>query len=82
MDGETRPFCYRTTQIVAPFLKPTFVSMIGLRYAAIDMRTNKKGEHYFLEINPIAQYLFVEVVTNQPITRTLARLLADPVKSK
>ena len=46
------------------------------------MRTNKKGEHYFLEINPDAQYLFVEVVTNQPITRTLARLLADPVRSK
>lgn len=58
------------------------ISIVGLRYAAIDMRTNKKGEHYFLEINPVAQYLFVEVVTNQPITRTLARLLADPVRSK
>lgn len=58
------------------------ISIVGLRYAAIDMRTNKKGDHYFLEINPDAQYLFVEVVTNQPITRTLARLLADPLRSK
>ena len=46
------------------------ISTIGLRCAAIDMRANKKGEHYFLEINPVAQYLFVEVVTNQPINQS------------
>jgi hypothetical protein len=55
------------------------VSKLGLRYAAIDMRTNLFGDHFFLELNPMGQYLFVETATNQPITLALANLLADPL---
>jgi glutathione synthase/RimK-type ligase-like ATP-grasp enzyme len=51
---------------------------LGLRFAAVDMRANRLGEHYFLEVNPTGQYLFVETATNQPITAALARLLANP----
>jgi glutathione synthase/RimK-type ligase-like ATP-grasp enzyme len=50
---------------------------LGLVYGAIDMRVTPQGEHVFLEINPAGQWLFIEARTGQPITATLARLLAE-----
>jgi len=52
------------------------MSRLQLRFGAIDMRMNPRGEFYFLEINPIGQYLHIEVMTHQPITSSLAALLA------
>lgn len=49
----------------------------GLRYGAVDMRRTPDGRHVFLEVNPAGQWLFVEEVTGQPITTSMARLLAD-----
>ncbi len=54
------------------------ITILGLRFAAVDLRSNRIGEHYFLEVNPNGQYLFIETATNQPITAALARLLAEP----
>ena len=48
---------------------------LGLVYGAIDMRRMPNGEHVFLEINPAGQWLFVEDVTGQPISRCLAEQL-------
>jgi glutathione synthase/RimK-type ligase-like ATP-grasp enzyme len=50
---------------------------LGLCYGAIDMRLAEDGRYVFLEINPAGQWLFVEERTQQPITATLARLLAE-----
>jgi glutathione synthase/RimK-type ligase-like ATP-grasp enzyme len=54
------------------------VTQLGLRYCAIDMRVSANGEHYFLEVNPSGQYLFVETATLQPITAALAQVLTNP----
>jgi hypothetical protein len=40
-------------------------------------RRRRGGEHVFLEVNPSGQWLGFEERTGQPITRALARLLAD-----
>ena len=50
---------------------------LGLVYGAIDMRRTPEGRHVFLEINPAGQWLFVEHFSGQPISASLARLLAD-----
>jgi glutathione synthase/RimK-type ligase-like ATP-grasp enzyme len=55
------------------------MSKMGLRYSTIDMRMNDTGECFFLELNPVGQYLYVETATFQPITDALAKLLSDPV---
>lgn len=49
---------------------------LGLVYGAIDMRRTPEGRHVFLEINPAGQWLFIEQLSKQPITATLARLLS------
>lgn len=49
---------------------------LGLVYGAIDMRLTPDGHYVFLEINPAGQWLFIENRTKQPITMSLANLLA------
>lgn len=55
----------------------TLMRTLGLQYGAIDMRLTPDGEYVFLEINPAGQWLFIEQRTRQPITATLAKLLAN-----
>ena len=50
---------------------------LGLVYGAIDMRLTPDGRYVFLEINPAGQWLFIEQRTDQPMTETFARLLAQ-----
>ncbi len=52
------------------------VAGLGLRYAAIDLRRRDDGEHFFLEVNPGGQWLFVEERTGLPISEAIAQLLA------
>ena len=61
---------------VAELLK-AFMKKIGLVYGAIDMRRTPDGDYVFLEVNPSGQWLFIEAKTGQPITSTLARMLAE-----
>jgi glutathione synthase/RimK-type ligase-like ATP-grasp enzyme len=49
---------------------------LGLVYGAIDMRLTPDGQYVFLEINPAGQWLFIEQYSKQPITTSLAKLLA------
>lgn len=55
---------------------------LGLEYGAIDMRKRPDGQWVFLEINPAGQYLFIEQKTNQPISKALAKHLAEGEKSE
>lgn len=48
---------------------------LGLVYGAIDLRRTKAGD-VFLEINPAGEWRFVEERTGQPITQSVAELLA------
>jgi glutathione synthase/RimK-type ligase-like ATP-grasp enzyme len=50
---------------------------LGLVYGAIDMRLTPDGRYVFLEINPAGQWLFVEQHSHQPITASMATLLAS-----
>jgi hypothetical protein len=52
------------------------VRALGLAYAAIDLRRDRTGRYFFLEVNPSGQWLFLEERTGQPITEAVARLLA------
>lgn len=51
---------------------------LGLVYGAIDMRLTPGGEHVFLEVNTAGEFLFVEDLTGQPISRAVADWLAAP----
>ena len=50
---------------------------LDLGYGAIDLRRGSDGDYVFLEINPAGQWLFVEYATDQPISASLASLLAE-----
>ncbi len=50
---------------------------LGLVYGAIDMRLTPDGRYVFLEINPEGLWRFVEERTGQPITASLAGVLAS-----
>ncbi len=52
------------------------VRELGLVYSAIDMKLTDDGEYVFLELNPMGQYLYVEILTGLPLTAAMAGLLA------
>jgi glutathione synthase/RimK-type ligase-like ATP-grasp enzyme len=56
------------------------VAALGLAYAAIDLRRDRDGRWFFLEVNPSGQWLFIERRTGQPITAAVARLLAGRLR--
>jgi glutathione synthase/RimK-type ligase-like ATP-grasp enzyme len=49
---------------------------LGLVYGAIDLRLTTEGEYVFLEINPSGQYLFIELLTQVPLSERMAEFLA------
>ena len=55
----------------------SLVAALGLRYAAVDLRRDGEGRHFFLEANPAGQWLFLEERTGQPITRAVAEALVE-----
>jgi glutathione synthase/RimK-type ligase-like ATP-grasp enzyme len=59
----------------------SLMKRLGLEYGAIDLRMGSDGRYFFLEINPAGQWLFIEQQSGQPITASLARLLAAGVAS-
>jgi len=50
---------------------------LGLRFGAIDLIMDRKGELWFLEINPNGQWGYVEQATGQQIGKEVARLLVE-----
>jgi glutathione synthase/RimK-type ligase-like ATP-grasp enzyme len=53
------------------------MARLEIVYGAIDMRRTPAGLHYFLEVNPAGQWLFIEQRTGQAITAALAKLLVQ-----
>lgn len=49
----------------------TLTATLGLSYAAVDMVVTPGGDYVFLEINPAGQFLFVEQVTELPISEAI-----------
>jgi hypothetical protein len=50
---------------------------LGLTFATIDLKVNEQGEHHFLEVNPQGQFLYIEILTGQPIAAGVARALVN-----
>lgn len=48
---------------------------LGLVFSCIDLSIDKKGNYFFLEVNPAGQWLATEVYTGQPLSFALAELL-------
>jgi hypothetical protein len=49
---------------------------LGLVFSTIDMKLTDEGEYVFLELNPMGQYLYVEILAGLPLTAAMADLLA------
>jgi len=49
----------------------------GLVYGAYDLIVTPDGEHVFLEVNPVGQWLWIEEATGMPIAEEVARVLAS-----
>ncbi len=68
---------------MVPFELPSDISwrcleltrILGLNYGAIDLILTEDDQYIFLEINCGGQYLWVEEITNQPISAAVCRLL-------
>lgn len=54
----------------------SLVRNLGLVFGCIDMIVTPKGEYVFLEINPNGQWLWIERLTELPIGKELAKLIA------
>jgi hypothetical protein len=52
------------------------VRRLGLVFSTIDMKLTDEGEYVFLELNPMGQYLYVEILAGLPLTAAMAQLLA------
>jgi hypothetical protein len=50
--------------------------LLGLVFGTIDMKVTDDGEYVFLELNPMGQYLYIEILTGMPLTAAMAELLA------
>lgn len=62
-------------------LKASLIKIVhdlGLTYGAIDLVENPNGEFFFLEVNSMGQWLWIEELTELPISSSIARHLLDP----
>jgi MvdD pre-ATP grasp domain/RimK-like ATP-grasp domain len=48
---------------------------LGLSFSTVDLKITADEELYFLELNPQGQFLYVEILTGQPIAAAMARFL-------
>ncbi|UGQ11152.1 hypothetical protein LO772_30825 [Yinghuangia sp. ASG 101] len=53
------------------------VAQLGLHYAAIDLRVDRDGRHYFLEANSYGVYEFIEELAGCPISAAIASWLTS-----
>jgi glutathione synthase/RimK-type ligase-like ATP-grasp enzyme len=52
------------------------VKQLGLKFGAIDLIEDVRGNIWFLEINPNGQWGFIEEDTDLPIAKSIAKLMA------
>jgi hypothetical protein len=58
------------------------VQCAGLQFGAIDIICDLDGNYWFLENNPGGQYLWIELLTGQPITAAVITLLETMLNEK
>jgi hypothetical protein len=63
-------------QMLADMLRAV-VSRLGLRMGVFDLKLTPEGRPVFLEVNPQGQFLFVEGMSDMPLTSAFARFAAD-----
>ena len=68
----------RTDVIPDPLLAAlrAFMSRLGLRYGAFDLRRKPGGEFVFLEINPAGQFLYLDLRANTGVAKAMANALS------
>lgn len=54
------------------------MNMLGLRFATVDLKLTEANDYVFFEVNPQGQFLYIEILTGQPISAAVADLLARP----
>ena len=54
----------------------TLVRRLGLVFSTIDMKLTEQGDYVFLELNPMGQFLYIEILAGLPLTAAMAELLA------
>lgn len=68
---------------IVPFVLPevlikalsNLTEIVGVNCGSIDMILDKNGAFYFLEINPVGQYDYIEIACNYPISKLIAETL-------
>jgi glutathione synthase/RimK-type ligase-like ATP-grasp enzyme len=50
---------------------------LGLSFATVDLKLTPMNEYVFFEINPQGQFLYIEILTEQPISAAVAGFLAS-----
>jgi len=53
-----------------------FMSRLGLRYGAFDLRRKPDGEFVFLEINPAGQFLYLDLRAKTSVAKAMANVLS------
>lgn len=55
------------------------ISIFDLKFGALDFILDEKGQLYFLEINPVGDWYWIEHDTKMPITDSMVSLLESLV---
>lgn len=55
----------------------SLIKLMELNFGAVDLAVDATGNFYFLEVNPIGQWVWVEDETGLPISMALAQLLVE-----
>lgn len=82
-EGEAIDFRITPCKEIAPFelssiTKERLIELnrhLHIRYSACDLLLSQSGEEVFLEANVSGNWLFCDVVTDMPVTRSIARKL-------
>lgn len=78
IDWRVDPAREYVTHVLPEAIKIALVALIaklGLRFAACDLALTDDGEYVFFEVNTGGQWLFAEIMTDQPISWAFARAL-------
>ncbi len=58
-----------------------FMSRVGLRYAAFDIREDARGQPVFLEVNPMGQFLYLDRCHGGEILRAFCSFIEQHVRA-
>ncbi|MFX0066232.1 MAG: RimK family alpha-L-glutamate ligase [Candidatus Hermodarchaeota archaeon] len=83
VDWRIKPFGWKSHQLPHD-LREKLIKLVrsfNLDTASIDLRLTPTGNYVFFEINPNGQFLFLEIETGLPISKTFAQYLIDHKKN-